>query len=188
MFSIRWIRSIPTRGLYVHNKQWKLVCHGFGAVGNIHAYCVPDSSFIKGIFIKLHFLYRYYILFKLFLSYRFAVGRMRILYSRLASRAGSGSGRTLRNVSGRIRAQNVELPNEPLIFFHFQVASNFVFSNANTNLAKSVGICVGWCIIPLSPFVFFPRASYIWSKQTSSFLKKVDIKINSHTWLKRYLE
>jgi len=42
---------------------------------------------------------------------------------RLISRTGlyvSGSGRTLRNVSGRIRAQNAEL-----------VGSNFVFTNAN---------------------------------------------------------
>jgi len=52
----------------------------------------------------------------------------------------------------------VELTNKRSFFN--QVASNFVFPNANTNSAENVELAlVAWCIIPL-PCCIFPRDSY----------------------------
>jgi len=57
------------------------------------------------------------------------------LQPRVVNRAGFGFGPNFEELSGRIRAQNAELPDISAIFF--PVASDSVLANAKANRAKS---------------------------------------------------
>jgi len=60
-----------------------------------------------------------------------------------------------------------------------------VFPHDNTNRAKSVEFAlVG--VLYVYYMLCFSRGSYIWLARPQIF--EVEIKINLHTWLNRYLE
>jgi len=93
------------------------------------------------------------------------------------------------NFEKRFGDQSAELTNKRSPFSVSSIASNFVFSNINTNLAKSVEFTI------VDVYTFFMLFFFAWLllnlvKQTSSliFLKKVIQKLIYITWLNRYLE